>query len=314
MVVVLALAGLWPAARADSPAGSRWRPEVFDYRRPDSLEVREVALDPSNQLPNTRQRDYVFKNIAGQEVPVLVTLPKRGEGPFMTVLLLHGFGSNRHQVTRWIAPEMAKAGMACVALDFPAHGDREGKPADLFAGTPRQVYERLVGGVRDIRQAVDFAEGRRELRPGVGLVGYSMGSWLGCLAGPADRRVKAMVLMVGGTGVLSAPAEDREPGGSVRYGALAAHPEIRPDAAIATFAPRPLLMQNGRKDVLVPEKSARALFTAAAAPKEIRWYDAGHLLPDEAMKAAAEWLGEKLLIRPTSRPAVRRRRRWCGAA
>ena len=67
-------------------------------------------------------------------------------------------------------------------------------------------------------------------------------------------------------------------------------PSLRHDLAVSRISPRPVLMQNGRKDLLVPSDRAKALYDAAKEPKDIRWYDSGHLLPAKAYIDAADWL------------------------
>ncbi|MHC4181334.1 MAG: alpha/beta hydrolase family protein, partial [Planctomycetota bacterium] len=114
--------------------------------------------------------------------------------------------------------------------------------------------------------------------------------WFGVLAGTADQRIKAMVLMVGGAAAVD--GRSRKRGG--QQGVLQQYVETRPLDAIGRFAPRPLLMLNGKRDRLVPQKQIKALFRAAQKPKDIKWYDKGHLLPPEAAKDAAEWLDRKM--------------------
>jgi len=114
------------------------------------------------------------------------------------------------------------------------------------------------------------------------LAGYSMGSWISSVAGPADDRVRGMVLMVGGATVIPP--------------ALLAIPQVAasdPRLAIAHFSGRPILMLNGRSDFIVTPDMTSLLWNAAPEPKEQRWYDSGHLLPDKAYVDAAQWVAEK---------------------
>jgi fermentation-respiration switch protein FrsA (DUF1100 family) len=63
-----------------------------------------------------------------------------------------------------------------------------------------------------------------------------------------------------------------------------------PVLAIANFIGRPLLMLNGKRDSTISPPMGQRLFNAAAEPKELRWYDSGHRLPDKAYEDAAEWV------------------------
>ena len=226
-------------------------------------------------------------------MPVLVTLPPRGKGPFPVVLLVHPLGGDRHQITREVAGAMAAKGFACVALDLPKHGEREGKPNELFVSDDAaRTYKNVVGTIVDIRQTIDLIKQRKDLdadKP-VAAVGYSLGAWFATLAGAADRRVSCLVLQGGGVGPIGEPTKNRNKLFSVERGLLDRYSTIRPQVAIAQFAPRPIFMQNGTKDPFIPEDSARDLYRHAKPPKEIKFYDCGHILPEKAKQDAAEWV------------------------
>lgn len=281
------------ARGTSAPADEEWRPEVFDYDRPIRLDVHEEAAPSDQRVAGARQDGFVFKNVRDEEVHVLLTRPGRGAGPFPVVILLHGFGGNRVEVTHRVAPELIAKGFACLALDLPFHGARGAKPRELFVeDDPEKTFRHIVHSVMDTRQAIDFAESRKELdtSKGVFLVGYSMGAWFGALTGAAERRVEAMILMVGGSAAEEESTGREAPSARGQQDVLQRYVAIRPLDAIPGFAPRPILMQNGRRDLLVPEERARALYRAAKPPKELRWYDSGHLLPTKAYEDAAEWL------------------------
>ena len=59
-----------------------------------------------------------------------------------------------------------------------------------------------------------------------------------------------------------------------------------------------LLFQAGRSDPIVPPADAQALFDAASGPKELRWYDAGHVLPPHAATEKHDWLHQRIGIDP----------------
>jgi predicted esterase len=52
----------------------------------------------------------------------------------------------------------------------------------------------------------------------------------------------------------------------------------------------PLLLQNGRFDEFVPSYEAEELHAAAPPSREVRWYDAGHNLTQQAVVDRLEWL------------------------
>lgn len=274
-------------------AGPDWSPDVFDYNRPARLDVRD-SKDPGRvKVARATHQHLVFRNLDGQDVPALITLPRKGRPPFPVVMLVHAYASTREQVTHYIAPAMLERGFATIAIDLPMHGDRPGPPTSLFSEEdPKKSHDQLVRAVTDLRQAIDLAESRRELDTsrGIYMVGYSMGGWLAALAAGADRRVSALVLMVpvSEAGPRGLPVRPKD--GKVERPLLDEFPNLRPTGAVAHFAPRPVLIQAGRLDLHLPKAPVDALYAAAREPKELRWYDSGHVLPDKAIEEAANWL------------------------
>lgn len=83
-------------------------------------------------------------------------------------------------------------------------------------------------------------------------------------------------------------------------GTLPAFPQVAvsdPRVAIAHLSGRPMVMLKGRSDIVVTPAVAWLLRTAAPEPKEQRWYESGHFLPDTAYVDAAQWVAEKCAVR-----------------
>ncbi|CAA9391607.1 MAG: hypothetical protein AVDCRST_MAG64-1224 [uncultured Phycisphaerae bacterium] len=288
-----------------------WDGKLFDYVRPDELVVEEstptagqcdwrgrppqmTAAAATGDVATTGLAEprvvegmnvtrLRFKDADGDVVPVLLCTPAGKAGPFPVVVAVHGLTSHKAQVAAQVAPQLTRRGFAVLCPDMPRHGERPGDPRSLVdRGDIAAAFAMGRRAVNDVRQTIDLAEQRPDLDTsgGVSLVGYSLGSWINSVAGAADARVNAMVLMVGGAVDLPAMA--------LLLPQVAA---TDPRLALAHFAGRPLLMLNGRHDPTVPADWARRLFAAAAEPKQQVWYDCGHYLPAEAYDRAAEWLG-----------------------
>jgi fermentation-respiration switch protein FrsA (DUF1100 family) len=90
-----------------------------------------------------------------------------------------------------------------------------------------------------------------------------------------------MVLMVGG-------AQNVPPAALLLPQLAACDPRL----AIAHFAGKPLLMLSGKHDNVVSQDMTERLYSAAAEPKELRWYDCGHLLTTDAYQDAADWVAK----------------------
>ena len=230
-----------------------------------------------------------FRDVDGDVVPALLATPAGKKGPFPLVVAVHGLTSNKAQIVAQLAPALVKRGFAVLAPDMPRHGERPGEPwSVLDMSNPLKTFALYRQLVRDVRMCIDLAEQRPELDTanGVVLMGYSFGSWINAVAGPADERVKAMVLMVGG-------AKDVPV-------AMLPIPQLRstdPRTAIPNFAPRPLLLLNAKRDHVVTPDMGKRLFEACDADSsEQRWYDCGHLLNVKAYDDAADWV-EKVVSR-----------------
>lgn len=223
-----------------------------------------------------------FRDAFGDDLPALLCKPAGKAGPFPVVIALHGVNSHKAQVCGQVAPALTKRGFAVLAFDMPLHGERPGRPSDVLdLSDLHRTFTLCRQAVIDLRQCIDVAEARPDLDTsrGVVLAGYSLGALINTVAGAADLRAKAMLLMVGGTPEFPA--------------ALSLVPEfcsLQPQKAIAHFAGRPVLMLNGSADQTITREMGRRLFDAAAEPKQQKWYDCGHLLPAQAYEDGAEWV------------------------
>ena len=288
-----------------------WDPTWFQYVRPEEMVVvastptaaqvdftqrprpvveRAASLKASGEDAKPRAAGLMdvlhlrYVDAQGEVVPALLCTPKGKKGPFPVVVAVHGLTSNKAQVCAQIGPALAERGFAVLAADMPRHGERPGEPRSVLdKSDPVRAFALFRQAVIDVRQLIDLAETRPELdtRNGVVAVGYSMGSWIHSVVGPSDERVKAMVLMVGGAHDIPAAA--------LLLPQLAASD---PRLAIAHFAGKPVLMLAAKKDYVVTPEMVNRLYAAAAEPKQLVWYDCGHLLTPEAYGYAAEWVAK----------------------
>jgi dipeptidyl aminopeptidase/acylaminoacyl peptidase len=189
------------------------------------------------------------------------------------VILVHGTNAERSSLLDE-ARLLAAAGFGVLALDLPGQG--------LSAGhTTWGEGERLAVGA-----ALGWLASREEIDPArIGAFGLSFGGYVLLQAAARDPRIRAVVLA-------STPedldAETRR--ANARFGLLSRLPalwvlhrrrgsvdELPPSAAVRALAPRAVLIVGGERDCMVPPPAARALFEAAAEPKQL-WIvpGAGH--------------------------------------
>ncbi len=151
---------------------------------------------------------------------------------------------------------------------------------------------------------MDLLVARAEVDPKrIGYVGHSLGANYGAILAGVEKRIKAFVLMTG------SPSETENLRSSERPDIVATR-ESTPkhvferylkimaplDAGqyVAHAQPAALLFQFGREDEFITEKEATQLHQTASEPKLIQWYQTGHALDAEALRARDEWLGQQL--------------------
>jgi len=174
-------------------------------------------------------------------------------------------------------------GVASLAVDLPLHGERS-DTAVLHGGfDPLRLIREWRAALSEETLALRYLAARREVdRTRLAVVGYSLGSYLALSLAAKERDVRAVVLAAGGDLPAATPF------------ARLVRTVADPLAQVRSLAGRPLLMVNGRSDRTIRPDQAERLFAAAAEPKEIQWWEAGHYLPQAAIERAAAWLAERL--------------------
>jgi fermentation-respiration switch protein FrsA (DUF1100 family) len=116
----------------------------------------------------------------------------------------------------------------------------------------------------------------------MGIAGYSLGSYLAVTVAADEPLIGAVVVAAGGDLPEDMPF------------ASLARTVVDPAAAVRKLNGRPLLIVHGKRDRTVKPAQAERLYAAALEPKEIRWWDAGHVLPAAAAVETARWLAARL--------------------
>ena len=211
-------------------------------------------------------------------------------------MLVHGHTSEKEWPVARFAPALARAGIASVAYDLPDHGERsdgQGTFFDIFfewadLDDLLTMLDGVTRSVKDGRWVTDYLETRTEVDPErIAAMGYSLGSYIGCVLTGVEGRIRGVVMNVGGTNV-----EVEDYVRSVPLG-WAIGGRYFPSYHAPNISPRPVPMLNGLQDAVVPA-AAQSLYDALLDPKEIRWYESGHNLPtpeatDDAASRLVEW-------------------------
>jgi fermentation-respiration switch protein FrsA (DUF1100 family) len=217
-----------------------------------------------------------------ERVPAILLLP-HAHAPVPAALLLHGFGSRKERMADSVGEALVRRGMAALAVDLPLHGERAGSPADWSNTNPMRLISSWRAAVREARLAIDYLASHDAVdAERLGIVGYSLGSFLANVVAAELPNVRAMVLAASGD------LPDALPFASV------VRAVVDPLRAARAVVGRPLLMINGRFDRTVTPVQAERLFAAAPEPKTMRWYGGGHWPPQREIEFGAQWLNGQL--------------------
>jgi fermentation-respiration switch protein FrsA (DUF1100 family) len=220
--------------------------------------------------------------LVGQGVPSILLMPADVARP-PAALLLHGYGSRKEQMADAVGRALLEQGIASLSIDLPLHGEREGSMNADAIRNPLVLVTQWRMALAECGAALEWMAEEEGLDGHhLALVGYSMGSFIGVMVAAASDHVKALVLAAGGDLPESTPF--------TRLVRTVADPV----GAVKKLDGRPLLMIHGKRDRTVVPAQATRLFEAAAEPKELRWSDAGHWLPDAATHDAGVWLKSRL--------------------
>ncbi len=268
-------------------------------------------------LPQTQNYDqelpYVFRLIGkrseeGVESQLLVTSSPFGyrrmaeliqpgdQTPLATILYVHWYepeapDSNRSQFVAE-ATEMAKRGAACLLIET-----MWSDPDFFLKRTQEDDPQNSVQQVVDIRRAMDFLLSQ----PNIDLerfayVGHDFGGMYGVLSGSLDKRPTHYVIMAAAPRFpdwyLYAPKLE----GEAQEAFIRKMDEIDPITHVGNLSPAPILFQFATEDFHVPRERAEEFFAAAKEPKELRWYEAGHGLNEQATQERVAWLTKALSL------------------
>lgn len=222
------------------------------------------------------------------------------------VLLVHGVGDTSTIPCRLLSGALAKSGIASLTLTMPIHSRR--LPAemkkDFYQLSAQDWFNLYRISVINIRQALDWAESRRELDSRhMGIAGISFGGYVSAIALGVEQRLRAGALLFTG-GNLEKLARTRSSRKYARYDVteeLYRKNQSRYMAYVAevaargfenvsppqlgylfdpyTFTPelktKPLLMMNARWDEYFPRDAVTDFWQASGKPRQV-WLPSGH--------------------------------------
>lgn len=188
------------------------------------------------------------------------------------IVIVPGLDNNRlvSGIALRLAPGLLAAGFDVLTFDLRGEGTSGGDPITFGAREQSDV----LGAVRG-------AKARGDDR--VGVLGFSLGGVAAILAAACSSDIDAVVAespFADLTDTFTRELEDRDhlPAPVAAYG-LALYramsgtdpASVSPEHAIASIAPRPILLIQGSADTTVPQSDSDRLLSSAAAATTSRW-------------------------------------------
>ena len=273
-----------PSSRPQAPRGDG----VFSYDTSAPLGyVDRGRVNTHDSL--LAVRDVSFTSGGRRVDGYLVVPPGRGRRP--AVVFVHGSGGDRTE----LLPEAGRlAARNVVVLTITAPSTS----AQSSATTPGQLLGEMraasISDVVAVRRAVDILRSLAVVDPKrIGYLGWSAGARTGALVAAAEPRLRALVLLSAGAAPISAYAAAVPP--SLRPQVRRELGSVDPLRYVARARPGSLLLEDGRRDAVVPRAALLNVVHATPPATTVRWYDAPHALDRAAYRDAFDWLVRKLL-------------------
>jgi dienelactone hydrolase len=264
--------------------------QLIHYPKFESNDLRVI---------NKRTQDGIESRLLVMQTPfgyrrAAELLCPEGNDSYAAILYLHWYepeapDSHRGQFEEE-AREMVRGGAVCLCVET-LWSDRDfflkrTQDDDLSNSTEEAV---------NIRRALDLLLSQPNVdAKRLACVGHDFGGMYAVLAGSFDRRPAYYVVMA---------ATPRFPDwylylpkleGEARESFIRQMSELDPIVHVPKLAPADVLFQFATDDFHVPRERAEEFFAAAQDPREMKWYEAGHGLNEDATRDRKAWLKEKL--------------------
>ena len=253
-------------------------PAVLSRERLIELLGRMPELvDPAVELHDVEQRDgyrvvrVVFDAEPAMSVPAMLLVPDGAEvdAPRPAVLAVHGHGTTKETID--YATRLATMGVVVLAPDLRGFGERaDWTPEDHYHCDVDLVNAVLVGTTPlaqnlwdmarclDVLQSLPYVDGER-----IGVCGWSYGGTIALFLAAWDERVRAALVSCA---FASHATMHRVPwnfcGSQVLPGMI---DELDHASLARLIAPRALVIESARDDLIFPLEAANASIAASGA-------------------------------------------------
>jgi dienelactone hydrolase len=288
MILRSLTAAAWLALATTASAQST-QADLFRYDAAADLKVEDTGTEKRAEVA---VHDLRFTPIPGRDPVKAYLVVPEGKGTFAGILWVHWLGeratTNR---TQFLDEAVSLAPKGVVSLLVEAMWSA---PEWYDNRVPDEDYDNAIRQVIALRRAVDLLAARPEVdKTRLGFVGHDYGGMYGMLMAGADRRARTYVYVAVAPSLLNWAFFARQPASKVDYIRKNAVLELSESLRAVTNAST--LFQFARSDTYVSRADALVPFTAAAEPKQRRFYDADHSM--KVAQAAADrdaWLLKEL--------------------
>ena len=260
------------------------------YRR--QFDYDPIALDAKVELRDTTPEDWNLERVSftaaygGERMLAWVYTPKRGKGPFQTVVYFPGSGVIFQRASAkaredQFASFVVRSGRAWVLPIYKGTYERSDSLNTDIPSTSIFYRDHAVMWGKDYRRTLDYLGTRADIDTSkFAYFGVSWGGYWGGIIPAIEPRLKAAVLYVAGL-TMERGRDEVEP---VNY-----LPRIR----------IPVIMLNGKYDFFFPVKTAQEPFFSflgtPAADKKYIVYEGGHDVPrTQLIKESLAWYDKYL--------------------
>ncbi len=262
-----------------------------DFQKPTTEQIIEqwFAIDTSFDITmhkelissdeNHQQYSLKFVSDDQQQVNGTLTIPQAHTGQLSIALLLHAMGSDQqlwwqenkihgHKITQ----TLLKKGYAVITLDARRHGQRKIDkltPKDIInkahSSEPRLYTDMIIGTVRDYRLLLHWIKKQTLFSNDTKMLvaGYSMGAQMALLLASFESSIEKVIAMV------------------PPYVKNTISP-VAPRLHVSKINKANILFLAAQKDPYSTIEQNQMVFDHIASKnKELKWFDSGHLLPND---------------------------------
>ena len=282
LLLLVALVAACGGEKSDAPS-------QFSYDDSPSLDVQDKPTSFSTN--DVRVDDISFTGPGNTRLNAYVLMPSHSTGRHPAVIYAHGAGGDRQELLDE-ALKMADKDAVTLTLDM-IYSPSRAKPLPEGMAGARANSKLEQEAVKEVRRAVDYLQSRDDVNDDqIGYVGWSAGARMGALISGVEHRIKAYDLIAGGAAPVSDYVEHAPVDLQDELGTLLEKTD--PMHFVGLAEPSALLFQDGRQDEIVPEDALKNLAGAGSEPKEVRWYQSGHVPSSKMWADSRSWLADRL--------------------